>query len=348
VKKQKDERDIHFAIGRVAPDWKPMGSGKKLSVQERRENRNRWIDNAEREIALIRQGIGKWPESTVDGRMEGLRFMGGFYLDLDVPEVANGTREDRLEYVEQRLKRYREEVNEMAGFCAESSTGISRGARSWWLLVAAVWCVVLTLADFREEWIYDLSKWALCGVCGYTGFRFWKEGSRRVLVPLGIMAVIFNPFAPIRFGDAWKFVDALAGATFFAVFMWDVGWIWKAWKNRKMIGLCALIVTLACFTLPLFVGAYLDSKNGGPERRAAELKVRKEKADAQKREKLMKSIFGDDYEEQINRKIYGELQPPPANSLLTPGHEPVFHDSWKAIDSADTNGDDAAWYPGKK
>jgi len=112
--------ETHISINFGPPGWRPPPPRKKLSVQERREDTNRWIDKAEREIALIRQGIGKWPESTVDARIEGLCYMGGFSLDLDLPEVTSGNHEDRLEYVEQRLKIYREEVNETAGICAVS------------------------------------------------------------------------------------------------------------------------------------------------------------------------------------------------------------------------------------
>lgn len=115
--------ETHISINFGPPGWRPPPPRKKLSVLERREDANRWIDSAEREIALIRQGIGKWPESTLVGRIEGLRYMGGFYLNLDVPEVTSGSREDRLEYVEQRLKRYREEVNETADLRTVSSAG---------------------------------------------------------------------------------------------------------------------------------------------------------------------------------------------------------------------------------
>jgi hypothetical protein len=110
------------ALGSILPERAAVEAANKLSVQENREKANRWIDDAEREIALIRQGIGKWPKSTVDGRMEGLRHLGGFCLNLDVPELMIGTREHRLKYVEQRLKRYREELNETAGLRAASST----------------------------------------------------------------------------------------------------------------------------------------------------------------------------------------------------------------------------------
>lgn len=107
---EPDESYVHFNFGPM--DRKPPKSGKKLSVLEKRKKTNRWIDGAEREIGLIPQGTGKWPESTVHGRMENLRYMGGFLLSLDVPEVQRGACEERLEWVEERLKRSRSEVNE--------------------------------------------------------------------------------------------------------------------------------------------------------------------------------------------------------------------------------------------
>jgi len=219
---------------------------------------------------------------------------------------------------------------------------------AWLLLLAGLWCIVLASVDFREVWIYDLSRWAIFGIAAYSGFRFWKEGVRRLSFTLGIMAVIFNPIAPIRFGDAWQIVDGLAGAAFVGAYLWAAGWISKAWKNRNVIGFYALLVGLACFFVVVFTDAYLDSKNGGPERRAAELKAKRESANAAAREKRMKSIFGDDYEEKIYRKIYGEAGHPPANSLPTPEYEPNFHEYWKPIYSEDTNGYDLDWYPGKK
>ena len=343
-----DESYSSITFGPVG--WEPPDFGKKLSVQERRANANRDIDTAEREIALIRQGIGKWPDFTVDERIEGLLSVWGLYLNFDVSEVASASREERLKYVEQRLKSYREKVNETAGICAVSSAGIQLGVRSWWFLLAAVWCIVLALADFSgEEWIYDLSKWALCGLCVYAGFQSWKEGSRRRLVPLGILAVIFNPFAPIRFGDSWKAVDALAGATFLGAFLWDNDWIGKAWKNRKKIGVYALMGAVACFTVFLFVGTYLDAKNGGQERRAAELKVRKEKTDAVDHEKLMKSVLGDDYQERIIRKVYAdwEAEHPTSRMPILPRSEPTYYDPSKIGHSPDTYGKDVSWHPGK-
>jgi hypothetical protein len=114
--------ETHISISFGPPGWRPPDFCKKLSVQERRENANRDMDTTEREIALIRQGIGKWPDSTVDERIERLLSTWGIILNFDVPAVTSGTREDRLAYLEQRLKRHREEVNETVGRCAASPT----------------------------------------------------------------------------------------------------------------------------------------------------------------------------------------------------------------------------------
>lgn len=335
------ERYSSISIRPYRPDlmaaFTKMGD---LTPEERRERRLRLIDEAEQEITLIRQEVGKLPESSLDKRIDDLLSFWRIRLKIGDGESAGSTREERLKYLEQLIKQHREDLNKMEfPDSAKPAEESPRNAPCLWLLLpAGIWCIVLALADFREIWIYDLSRWTLFGIGAYAGFRFWKDGARRLPIVLGVIAVIFNPFAPIRFGDAWNIVDALAGATFIGAHLWVAGWISKIWKNRNVIGTYALIGGVVCVFVVVSAGAYLDTKNGGPERRAAELKSKKEKADAAALEKRMKSIFGDNYEKQISRKIYGELGPPPANSLLIPGYEPVFQNSWKAIDSEDANG----------
>lgn len=75
----------------------------------------------------------------------------------------------------------------------------------------AAWCVLLALSDFDGDWIYDLSKWGLCVGCSYIAHQFWKEGVRKLLIPMGILAIVFNPIAPIHFdSDEWQVVDWIA------------------------------------------------------------------------------------------------------------------------------------------
>jgi hypothetical protein len=80
---ESDECHISVSLGPAG--WHPPDLFKRLSAQGKCENSNRDIDTAEREVALILQGIGKWPKFAVDDRMEGLFSVWGFFLDLNSP-----------------------------------------------------------------------------------------------------------------------------------------------------------------------------------------------------------------------------------------------------------------------
>jgi hypothetical protein len=56
--------------------------------------------------------VGRWPDFTVGERIEGLLSSWGLYLNFDVPKVTSDNRVEQLEYIEQRLKIYREEIDE--------------------------------------------------------------------------------------------------------------------------------------------------------------------------------------------------------------------------------------------
>lgn len=94
------------------------------------------------------------------------------------------------------------------------------------LYAAAVWCVVLALVPFYGEWVYQLSHWGVCGIALWCGWQRWKEGVRGWLVPLGIVAVLFNPIAPINFArDEWVNVDWIAAVVFLITADWNAGWV---------------------------------------------------------------------------------------------------------------------------
>jgi hypothetical protein len=64
-----EPEESHITVSLGPAGWHLPDFFKRLSAQEKCENSNRDIDTAEREIALILQGIGKWPEFAVDDRM---------------------------------------------------------------------------------------------------------------------------------------------------------------------------------------------------------------------------------------------------------------------------------------
>jgi hypothetical protein len=77
---------------------------------------------------------------------------------------------------------------------------------------AAIWCFILGMTHFDEDWVYQLSSWAICGVAIYGILKL--KGAWRW--PLAILAVLFNPIAPIHFDpEEWKSVDVLSSVVLF-------------------------------------------------------------------------------------------------------------------------------------
>jgi hypothetical protein len=184
----------------------------KLTPEEKRADRIGFIDRAEREIVLIRQGIGKWPDSKADSRIDDLLWHLRILWKPDDNGVADKPREERLEYLERCLMHYREEVNNMNIPHAVNPAEPRKTSYSWLLLLAGVWCIVLALANFDHYWPYQLSRWVVCAVAIHGALRF-ETGWKWVLWTL---AVLFNPIVPVHFGrNAWQVVDGLAALCFF-------------------------------------------------------------------------------------------------------------------------------------
>jgi hypothetical protein len=108
-----------------------------------------------------------------------------------------------------------------------------------WLIAAACWCMVLVLVELPNEWSYQLSRWALFLIAAGTGTLRWKNGVRTGTIPLVVLAVIFNPIAPISFKeDEWRVVDCIAAG----VFMLHVarGREWLLARKQRIIAITLL------------------------------------------------------------------------------------------------------------
>lgn len=150
----------------------------------------------------------------------------------------------------------------------------------------AAWCVVLAVMNFHSEWIYDLSKWAMCAGCLFYGRNLWKNGARRVLIPLGILTVVFNPIAPIRFSeDEWKVVDWIGAVAFMGyvpkVILFVIklpGILWRAFNTgpnddddvRIWFAERFLVVFFVIAASVIAYGCWRDSTPEGKLHRAAE------------------------------------------------------------------------------
>ena len=79
-------------------------------------------------------------------------------------------------------------------------------------------CLYIGTHRFHGLWPYDLARWSLflcLGWMGKAGYPQWKSFFFLAL------AVIFNPLAPVRFGNYWPFVDRVSGIV---LLIFSLGW----------------------------------------------------------------------------------------------------------------------------
>lgn len=74
------------------------------------------------------------------------------------------------------------------------------------LLGMALVSLLLALVKFPAPWPYQLSRWAICAGAGWCSYKTggWRRGV------LAVLAVLYNPFQPIAFGDLWPWINALS------------------------------------------------------------------------------------------------------------------------------------------
>lgn len=118
----------------------------------------------------------------------------------------------------------------------------------WLPLTMAAWCVILIFAEFDSLWPYQLSQWAICSGSAILAFRFGPDTWRGVVAC--IIAILFNPIAPIHFGDAWPVIDCLAAIALIVISpnpsnFRKEDWIRRARALRNLVrdGFALLMVT---------------------------------------------------------------------------------------------------------
>ncbi|WP_367871025.1 DUF6804 family protein [Luteolibacter sp. Populi] len=85
------------------------------------------------------------------------------------------------------------------------------------LLALSCWCVVLSFCDFDKIWIYQLTRIGVTAAAVFLAIilRGWQ------MFAAILIAVLFNPIAPIDFDNsAWTVVDLSAGMVFLILAFW--------------------------------------------------------------------------------------------------------------------------------
>ncbi len=119
----------------------------------------------------------------------------------------------------------------------------------WWLGAAAMWCLIAGFSDFDEKWISQISQWALCAVCGGSGYYLWTNGFRYWLIPLALIGICFNPLAPIDFNGDEKQMVYWISAGALSVYGSRISsrtdslqrW-WRCWKKRVLTAAVVVLI----------------------------------------------------------------------------------------------------------
>lgn len=80
-------------------------------------------------------------------------------------------------------------------------------------LIAGI-ALLIAIADMPYEY-YQLLRFFICGVGGYGAYLVYQQKKIGWVWTMGIIALLFNPFAKFYFGrETWKLIDFIGGITF--------------------------------------------------------------------------------------------------------------------------------------
>ena len=86
---------------------------------------------------------------------------------------------------------------------------------TWPLWVAAAF-LFLALGHHPYSY-YQVLRWLVCVASVYTAYQAYEMKQSNWTWVFAIIAVLFNPIAPITFArDTWQLLDVVAGALFIA------------------------------------------------------------------------------------------------------------------------------------
>lgn len=89
---------------------------------------------------------------------------------------------------------------------------------------AVVATILLFLALGRHPYgYYTVLRWITCAVSCYGAYLFYKLDRLYVVIPLGVIAVLFNPIIPIHLNRwTWQLIDIAVGVIILisTIFIW--------------------------------------------------------------------------------------------------------------------------------
>ena len=192
-----------------------------MTDEEKFNDRREAIERINRGLKLAIQGVGKWPQAKIDSRVEStLSDAWCLVLLLSRSNPDASAMLQRIEDAKSKATGVQIEFMLDASPKIEAMIASSRTVEDEAgcqpppqitqpvLLIVAAWCLVLALVEFHGIWVYQISRWGICAAMVFEASRM--PGNFRW--PLWVLAVIYNPIAPIHFDDGWTLVNWMSTA----------------------------------------------------------------------------------------------------------------------------------------
>jgi hypothetical protein len=88
-----------------------------------------------------------------------------------------------------------------------------------WLKVVAIALALGALAPIPYFAYYQLMNWAVVGAAIVTAWQAYKRGNEWLAWLFVVVAVVFNPIAPLYFrADVWQVADVIVAVLFLLSF----------------------------------------------------------------------------------------------------------------------------------
>ena len=81
--------------------------------------------------------------------------------------------------------------------------------------IIAILMLLVALAN-NPSGYYQILRWVICGLTGYSAYLAYEHGKNAWTWIFGIIAVLFNPIAPIHLNrELWMVIDIIVAAIIF-------------------------------------------------------------------------------------------------------------------------------------
>ena len=87
---------------------------------------------------------------------------------------------------------------------------------NWFTILAGLMLLLAIPTGLWPYSYYQILRWVVAIIALYSAYSAYKTKNTKWIIIMGIVAVLFNPIAPIYFSkETWQILDFIAAGVFF-------------------------------------------------------------------------------------------------------------------------------------